>query len=383
MIFLDFSKAFDSVSHSLLVHKLQSFGLNGLLLNWIQSYLSNRQQRVVIEGNSSPWLPVKSGVPQGSILGPLLFLLYINDMPEIVSSSTLALFADDAKCFRSINSIADCLELQRDLDRLFQWSVKWKLEFNVKKCKALTVSRSIHNKVKFSYSLNGSIIESVDSFRDLGVTITQDLSWGSQVSSLVSKCNQTMGMIKRSVGYRAAPSLSCKLYKSLVRSRVEYASCVWSPHHHKDIKLIESIQRSGSRFILHYPDNMSYRQRCTELNMLPLSFRREMSDVTCLFRYMHFPANRSTFEKYVSLVPSNTGLRSSNQGCLLKLPVFHTETFKNSYFNRTVYIWNSLPRDIRDCDNIIVFKRKVNQFYMSYLERYDPDLPTTWSAVMS
>jgi hypothetical protein len=165
-----------------------------------------------MEGSFSRWLPVKSGVPQGSILGPLLFLLYINDMPMVVSSSSsVALFADDAKVFHSINNLNDCLKLQRNLDRLYDWSVTWKLVFNVRKCNALTVSRS-RNKIDFSYSINGQPLDTVDSFKDLGVTISHDLSWGCQIKSLVSKCNQTMGMIKRSVGFRAAPSLTCKLY---------------------------------------------------------------------------------------------------------------------------------------------------------------------------
>ena len=378
IIFLDFSKAFDSVSHVLLIHKLQSFGFSGILLKWLKSYLSNRQQRVVIEGSSSPWLPVKSGVPQGSILGPLLFLLYINDMPQSVLSSSIALFADDVKCFHSVNSIGDCLELQRDLDLLSEWSTKWKLNFNVKKCMVLSVTRR-WNKVNFSYLLNGTILQTVDSFKDLGVTISHDLSWSSQVSSLVSKCNQTMGMVKRAIGFKTSPSLSCKLYQSLVRSKLEYASCVWSPYHHKDIKLIESIQRSATRYILHYPDNMSYNQRCSALNLLPLSFRREIADAVYLFKYIHEPRNYAISRNFVSFVPSNTRLRSASHGRLLKQPFSRTVTFENSYFNRVVHIWNSLPRHIRDCSDLNVFKHAVNQFYWSKLMSYDADIPSSWT----
>ena len=372
IFFLDFSKAFDSVSHVLLIHKLQSFGINGNLLNWLNSYLSDRQQRVVIEGSKSAWLPVKSGVPQGSILGPLLFLLYINDMPGVVSSSSVALFADDAKCFRSIKNIDDCLKLQRDLDKLFHWSVKWKLNFNVKKCKVLSVTRN-RQKVDFNYSLNGLLLEQTDSFKDLGVTISNTLSWGSQVSSLVSKCNQTMGLIKRAVGFRAPPSLTCNLYQSLVRSKIEYASSVWSPYQHNQIKLVESIQRSASRYVLHYPE-LSYPQRCTALNLLPLCFRREISDLVFLFKYLAGPGPY----KYVSFIPTNTGLRSASQGRLLMQRVSNTVTFKHSFFNRIVLLWNSLPRDIRDCTDVNEFKYAVNQFYLSKLDQYDADDPSTW-----
>ena len=129
--FLDFCKAFDSVSHAHLIRKLDQSGIKGPLLHWFSSYLDKRLQRVVIDGKSSDWLPVTSGVPQGSILGPALFVLFINDMPNVLShSSTLALFADDAKCFRAIRSYTDCALLQDDIDKLVDWSNNWKLDFN-------------------------------------------------------------------------------------------------------------------------------------------------------------------------------------------------------------------------------------------------------------
>ena len=380
IIFLDFSKAFDSVSHSLLLHKLQSYGINGKLLNWLRSYLSSRQQRVVIEGCESEWLPVKSGVPQGSILGPLLFLLYINDMPDVVSSSHVALFADDAKCYRSINNVDDCIKLQGDLDKLFKWSTVWKLKFNVKKCQVLSISRSMC-KHSFNYSLSGTVLDRTESFKDLGVTISQDLSWGTHVSSLVSKCNQTMGLIKRAVGFRLAPSLTTTLYQSLVRSQIEYASSVWSPHNHKDIRHIESIQRSASRYILHYPQ-MSYSERCSVLDLMPLSFRREMADLVLLFKYLNNLIDVD-FSQYITLTPSDTGLRSGSQGCLLSLPLLRTVTFQNSFFNRVVHTWNSLPRYLRDCTDLNVFKSSLKQFYHSKLVLYDPDIPGTWHGVHS
>ena len=120
--YLDFSKAFDSVPHNLLVHKLQMYGFNGNLLKWLKSYLDEREQRVIIEGQTSDWCKVTSGVPQGSILGPLLFNLYINDMPTVCRSSSIALFADDAKCFKTVKSRDDCISLQSDLGKLLAWA---------------------------------------------------------------------------------------------------------------------------------------------------------------------------------------------------------------------------------------------------------------------
>ena len=133
LIYLDFAKAFDSVSHSKLLFKLKSFGISGPLLNWFADYLRDRKQCVVVEGASSSFLNVTSGVPQGSVIGPLLFILYVNDLPEVTNNSTVALFSDDSKCYRAIRSPVDRGLLQLDLDAMSNWSLNWKMKFNVSK----------------------------------------------------------------------------------------------------------------------------------------------------------------------------------------------------------------------------------------------------------
>jgi hypothetical protein len=285
VVYLDFSKAFDSVCHPLLIHKLRSFGFCGNLLSWLDNYLSGRQQRVTLRGKYSDWMPVISGVPQGSILGPLLFLLYINDMPASCKNSSVALFADDAKCSRNIRSHGDCLMLQEDLDHLWLWSKVWLMSFNVDKCKVLSISRC-QSKTSFPYNMNGCVLEHVDVFKDLGVSVSSTLNWHDHVETIVSKANRVNGMIKRAVGYKAPPIVSSRLYQSLTRSIVEYCSPVWSPHQIIDIKKLERVQRSMTRFILHYP-NQSYQQRCSNLEILPLSYRREINDLTFFFKCVH------------------------------------------------------------------------------------------------
>ncbi len=378
MVCLDFSKAFDSVPHSLMVHKLKSFGVNGSLLDWFSSYLCDRRQRVVLEGEASGWLPVISGVPQGSILGPLLFLLYINDMSDVVSSSTLALFADDSKCFSNINNISDCLALQRDLDSLCQWARTWQLNFNVKKCSVLNIAR--RRRVDFVYTLNGIPLASVDSFKDLGISVTPTLSWGVQIQNIVNKCNRIMGMVKRSVGFGAAHSVKQKLYESLVRSHLEYSSCVWAPHLNCDIRAVEAIQRSATRYILNYPAVLSYPERCASLNLLPLSFRREISDLMFLFKCMYGDYDLNLLN-YVTFVSTETSLRSANNGRVLTIPRVRTETFMSSYFNRVVFMWNNLPLHIRNCVNINSFKRAITQYYGAKLVAFDVNNVCTWSSV--
>ena len=249
VIYLDFSKAFDSVPHHLLIHKLKSFGFNGSLLNWIGSYLTNRTQRVVIDGEMSSCLPVVSGVPQGSILGPLLFLLYINDISNDLSSdSKIALFADDAKIFRHIFSLTDCISLQSDLSILESWSKIWLMNFNAKKCKVMSIARKV--KHTFKYYLNGMILDHVNEFNDLGVIISSNMTWSAHIRSKVSKANQLLGMIRRSIGVHAPVRAKKWLLSSFIKPSILYASVIWSAYKH-ELNLIELVKRRASKRILN------------------------------------------------------------------------------------------------------------------------------------
>ena len=171
---LDFAKAFDSVPHDLIVHKLKTFGFGSNLLQWIENYLQGRYQSVMIEGQVSSPLPVTSGVPQGSIIGPLLFVLYINDICD-VCTSFMKLYADDAKLYRNIKSRQGVLSLQNDLNALFLCSKIWRMNFNISKCKFMSICRKV--KIDFDYSIDNNILSRVTEFNDLGITITSKLSW--------------------------------------------------------------------------------------------------------------------------------------------------------------------------------------------------------------
>ena len=206
LIFLDFSKAFDSVYHNMLIHKLHKLGFSGKLLLWISDYLKDRSQRVVLDGVSSEFVPVTYGVPQGSILGPLLFLLFINDMPDCAKHSILSLFADDAKFFLKIINVDDCERLQHDLNSLYEWSQVWKLNFNVIKCKVVSFTRNT-KPIVFNYHLNGTILENVSCYNNLGVTVDKSLAFNNHISNAINKCNKVNGMIRRSLGYRAPASV--------------------------------------------------------------------------------------------------------------------------------------------------------------------------------
>ena len=175
IIYLDFAKAFDSVCPAKLVSKLKAFGIGDPLLKWFQSYLTERKQRVVVNGTYSAWTDVGSGVPQGSLLGPILFLLFVNDMPRVVENAKLAMFADDSKCFKVIYQESDFVNLQRDLDALFTWSVSNELFSQPTKCVNLRISRK-RNSPSSNYSLNGISLEVVKAKKDLGVLISSDMT---------------------------------------------------------------------------------------------------------------------------------------------------------------------------------------------------------------
>ena len=187
IIYFDFVKAFDSVSHDIILRKLKNdFNVDGLMLQFIRSYLQGRQQQVVIGGVASSKLPVISGVPQGSILGPLLFVLFINDMFSCVSPGTnISLYADDSKIWREIILSSDHFTQQSDINKLHQWSVDNKMKFHPSKCKALAVTYQnniLHNLpfTIFQYKLHNTFIEYVRSQVDLGIIVSSKLLWTEQ-----------------------------------------------------------------------------------------------------------------------------------------------------------------------------------------------------------
>ena len=379
VIYLDYSKAFDCVSHRYLLYKLKHyFNFSDDLIRWFSAYLVGRSQTVLIDGFSSERKPVTSGVPQGSIIGPFLFLLFINDMPDCIKSSTAALFADDCKVFKSISSVQCCESLQSDLSAMHGWSNKWQMSFNSSKCKVLTITRS-RSPILFNYHLDGIILDRVGEFKDLGVTFNSNLKFTSHINSIISKSNKLCGVIKRAVGYHAPQKVKVQLYRSLVRPNLEYSTQVWSPHCKNEILSLESVQRSMTRYILNYP-GASYVERCTTLDLLPLSYRREYLDLVFIFKCIHrlFDVD---FSHEFSISSSVNGLRSAHNGTLLTNSYTRTELFKASFFNRIPHLWNALAFDIRMSNSLSVFKIKLCTFYRSKLSfSFNVDLPCTFTS---
>ena len=239
-IYLDFPKAFDTIPHRRLMGKLQSYGVKGRILTWIKSFLTGHTQVVKVNGSVPESAPVLSGIPQGNVLGPLLFVIYINDLPEAINSDSF-LFADDTKVFREITSQDDAFALQSDIDSLQHWSKKWLLQFHPDKCHVLTLGKFDNIRYTHRYSIYEHELEHVFEEKNLGVTFESDLKFDEHISAKVKKANAIVGLIRRTFSF-----LDCRMFKKLyttfVRPHLEYAQAVWSSHLKKNINIVENVQ---------------------------------------------------------------------------------------------------------------------------------------------
>ena len=250
VIYLDYAKAFDSVPHQRLILKLQSYGVSDNVLMWIKSFLQTRRQRVVVAGSESDWAPVLSGIPQGTILGPVLFLCFINEMPQCLKSKVF-LYADDSKISRRIADISDCQIMQEDIEAALVYSNTWQLRFNTEKCKAMHIGHHAQsNKFEYSIKADGEskILEETTLEKDLGVWIDNDLKFSSHVEQAVKKANQMLGIIKRSFEYIDCDVLK-QLYVAIVRPHLEYGNVVWHPRFKRQVQMLENVQHRATRLV--------------------------------------------------------------------------------------------------------------------------------------
>ena len=227
MIILDFSKAFVRVPHQRLLKKVHHCGIRGTKYQWISSFLNSRTQQVLVEGQSSEKVPVVSGVPQGSVLGPVLFLIFIKDLPDNMNSRT-RLFADDCLLYGQITFETDQRLLQEDLDRLATWEKTWRIEFNPQKCSVMRISRARVAR-NFQYHLKGASLAEEQSSKYLGVDLWSNLSWKNHISQITKKSNNMLGFLLRNL-QQASEETKAQAYFTMVRSNLDYCSTIWRPY---------------------------------------------------------------------------------------------------------------------------------------------------------
>ena len=288
VIYLDFAKAFDKVSHLRLLQKLEAHGISGKVLSWVGNWLSNRLQRVVLNGFTSDWSPVSSGVPQGSVLGPICFVIFINNLDEVLTiiDGFVSKFADDTKYLRIIHNDEDHMKMQSDIDKLLKWAETWHMEFNSKKCKIIHFGRT---NPQYSYCMGGyapagTILQNVNEEKDLGVIITNSLKPSSQCAKAAMKANGILGQMWRSFHYRDK-SVWIWVYKTYVQPHLEFAVQAWSPWYSKDIQLLEKVQKRAVNMVVGLKSS-TYEGKLKEIN-LTLEERRLRGDMIQVWKYMH------------------------------------------------------------------------------------------------
>ena len=353
IIYTDFAKAFDRVPHQRLLQKMKALGIIGNTLNWVKSFLSGRRQQVRVENEFSSWGLVKSGIPQGSVLGPTLFVLFINDMPD-VCLSTCQLFADDANIFRSVSSSEEIETLQRDLDKLSEWSSTWQLPFNVGKCKSLHIGKQNRRNI---YEMSGTKLDQVREEKDLGVVIDDQLKFHKQTAGVIKKANSVLGVIKRCFARHDSSTLPL-LFKSMVRPHLEYGNVVWGPYYKEDIKAVERVQRRATKLISGLHD-MSYGDRLRHLKLPSLAYRRLRGDMIYTYKIMtgKMDISKDDFFKTSKL---------STRGHRLKIFKQHATTLNriNTFSSRIVNEWNSLPSEIVNAISVNSFKERLDKHWI-------------------
>ena len=358
-IYIDLSRAFDSVVYSKLIFKLKCVGISGDLLLWLESFLTGRKQCTVLEDSSSTFINVLSGVPQGSVLGPLLFLIFVNDLPDFVSfhhphfRSSLKLFADDVKIYQIVNTIEEALRLQYSLNIILDWCNVWQLSINLGKCQLLHLGK---NNKRFCYGFEGNILPSVLKVNDLGLLIDENLHFTTHIAAVAAKARGRCGVFLKSFISRDR-DLMLKFYLVYVRPILEYASVVWNPTSVGDINVLESVQRGFTNKIPGCTF-LPYSRRLEILGINSLQHRRSVSDLVCLYSIIVGDLDLSLAPFLLFNSPSVT------RGHNLKIvpPLLKRAYSKQNFLSRTVPLWNTLPLSALQARSRASFRKFISNY---------------------
>ena len=388
IVYLDFEKAFDKVPHERLLRQLHRYGIRGDILAWIRDYLRNRTQKVRVNGSCSSTAPVLSGVPQGSIIGPAMFLIFVADSSSIVKNF-ISLYADDTKLFSYLLEAASAEDshtaasIQEDINTLAIYCDSMQMSYNVEKCHVLHLGK--HNKhhkytlpkmanikktsSSISYDYIFHTLEAVQEEKDLGVRVDHQLKFRNHINEKVRKANSMIFLIKQTFKYLNSEMFTL-LYKSLVRPHLEYASPVWSPILKTDINSLEKAQRRATKLVPEL-STLSYDERLLQLKLPTLQYRRQRSDLILLYKITH-NLNLLDTDTHCKQCPHNQSmlspsLSSNTRGHNLKYQIHHHQGSRNSFFtSRCLNSWNKLNSKTVNASTLNAFKNNLSN---------DPSMP--------
>ena len=356
MVFCDISKAFDRVWHKGIIFKLRQFGVTGNILRWIQNYLSQRNQRVFIGNALSDQKIINAGVPQGSVLGPLLFLVYVNDIADSVLSTT-RLFADDSSLAVSSNnpSYIETI-LNHDLEKISEWAKQWLVTFNPSKTEV--VYFSLNNSQPPSLSFNSTNLILVEDHKHLGVTLSFNGTWHKHISNLVSSANKILGSMQI-LKFKLKRQTLNQIYISYLRPILEYASIVWDNCAAYEKERLERIQYEAARVVTGLTRSVSIENLLKEVCWPSLSDRRNIQKYVLMFKQKH-----ALLPEYLSdIFPVSVGDRThynlrNNED--FDVPNQRTEIYSRSVIPSSIYLWNNLDEDTKNLPTLRRFKTKIS-----------------------